>query len=122
MRRDKIWHVYRSTDVQAKAKDKSITNFPKLEPEDLDYEYVYKYVDEWIQKKYNNKLAFTIEKVDGLEYICKAKRYASLKKILAKMVKDYKEIFLGNLKKNSAAPGAGVPGVGGGGGPKPSGS
>lgn len=105
LRRDKIWHVYRNNEVQAKAKDKSITNFPKLEPEDFDYEYIYKFVDEWIQKKYNDKLGFTIQKVDGLEYICKAKRYASLKKILARIFKDYKEIFLGSLKKSSAAPG-----------------
>ncbi|WP_418909370.1 hypothetical protein QIA41_04955 (plasmid) [Borreliella sinica] len=106
LRRDKIWHVYKSTEVQNKAKDKSITNFPNLKPEDLDYEYVYKFLDEWIQKKYNDKLGFTIEKVDGLEYILKAKRYASLKKILARIFKDYKDLFIGNLKKN---PG-GVPG------------
>ncbi|WP_330172095.1 hypothetical protein [Borreliella bavariensis] len=42
------------------------------------------------------------------EYISKAKRYASLKKILAKIFKDYKDIFLGRLQK---APGvAAVPG------------
>ncbi|WP_235962428.1 hypothetical protein [Borreliella bavariensis] len=77
----------------------------------MDYEYVYKFLDEWIQKKYNAKLGFTIEKVDGLKYICKAKRYASLKKILAKIFKDYKDIFLGRLQK---APGvAAVPGSGG---------
>ncbi len=98
-RRDKIWHVYMSTEIQNKAKDKTITNFPHLKPEDLDYEYVCKFLDEWIQKKYNAKLGFTIEKVDGLEYICKAKRYASLKKILAKIFKDYKDIFLGRLQK-----------------------
>lgn len=107
LRRDKIWHVYRSTEVQNKAKDKNITNFPKLEPEDFDYEYIYKYVDEWIQKKYNDKLGFTIQKVDGLEYICKAKRYSSLKKILARIVKDYKDIFLARLEKKApAAPAA----------------
>lgn len=111
LRRDKIWHVYRSTEIQNKAKDKNIANFPHLKPEDLDYEYVYKFLDEWIQKKYNDKLGFTIEKVDGLEYICKAKRYASLKKILAKIFKDYKDIFLGRLQK--AAGGASVPGSGG---------
>lgn len=103
LRRDRIWHVYMSTEIQNKAKDKSITNFPNLKPEDLDYEYVYKFLDEWIQKKYNAKLAFTIEKVDGLEYICKAKRYASLKKILTKIFKDYKDIFLGRLQKTSGA-------------------
>ncbi|AEL19547.1 conserved hypothetical protein (plasmid) [Borreliella bissettiae DN127] len=112
LRRDKIWHIYRSTEVQNKAKDKSITNFPKLKPEDLDYEYVYKFLDEWIQKKYNAKLGFTIEKVDGLEYICKAKRYSSLKKILARIVRDYKEIFLGRLQKDGSGVAA-VPGSGG---------
>lgn len=101
LRRDRIWHVYMSTEIQNKAKDKSITNFPNLKPEDLDYEYVYKFLDEWIQKKYNSKLGFTIEKVDGLEYICKAKRYASLKKILTRIFKDYKDIFLGRLQKAS---------------------
>lgn len=101
LRRDRIWHVYMSTEIQNKAKDKSITNFPNLKPEDLDYEYVYKFLDEWIQKKYNVKLGFTIEKVDGLEYICKAKRYANLKKILNKIFKDYKDIFLGRLQKVS---------------------
>lgn len=108
LRRDRIWHVYMSTEIQNKAKDKSITNFPNLKPEDLDYEYVYKFLDEWIHKKYNAKLGFTIEKVDGLEYICKAKRYAILKKILNKIFKDYKEIFLGRLQKA-----AGVVGVSG---------
>lgn len=54
------------------------------------------------------KLGFTIEKVDGLEYICKAKRYASLKKILTKIFKDYKDIFLGRLQKASGV--AAVPG------------
>ncbi|OJH14657.1 hypothetical protein ER70_07515 (plasmid) [Borreliella bissettiae] len=112
LRRDKIWHVYRSTEIQNKAKDKTITNFPKLKPEDLDYEYVYKFVDEWIQKKYSDKLGFSIKKVDGLEYICKAKRYAGLKKILARIVKDYKEIFLGRLQKDSSGAAA-VPGAGG---------
>lgn len=107
LRRDRIWHVYMSTEIQNKAKDKSIINFPNLKPEDLDYEYVYKFLDEWIQKKYNAKLGFTIEKVDGLEYICKAKRYASLKKILNKIFKDYKDIFLGRLQKASG--GAVVP-------------
>ncbi|WP_419250398.1 hypothetical protein [Borreliella afzelii] len=102
LRRDRIWHVYMSTEIQNKAKDKSITNFPNLKPEDLDYEYVYKFLDEWIQKKYNAKPEFTIEKVDGLEYICKAKRYASLKKILTKIFKDYKDIFLGRLQKASS--------------------
>ncbi|XPC97948.1 hypothetical protein QIA20_05630 (plasmid) [Borreliella japonica] len=94
LRRDKIWHVYMGTEIQNKAKDKSITNFPHLKPEDLDYEYVYKFLDEWIQKKYNSKMGFTIEKVDGLEYICKAKRYASLKKILAKFSKITRRYFL----------------------------
>ncbi|WP_267500997.1 hypothetical protein [Borreliella garinii] len=55
LRRDKIWHVYMSTEIQNKAKDKTITNFTNLKPEDLDYEYVYKFLDEWIQKKYNAK-------------------------------------------------------------------
>ncbi|WP_418453683.1 hypothetical protein [Borreliella bissettiae] len=64
---------------------------------------------------------FTIKKVDGLEYICKAKRYSSLKKILARIVKDYKEIFLGRLQKNGPGGVAAVPGSGDS-GPKPSGS
>ncbi|WP_210362665.1 hypothetical protein [Borreliella valaisiana] len=111
--RDKIWHVYRSTEIQNKAKDKSVVNFSHLKPEDLDYEYVYKFLDEWIQKKYNDKLGFTIDKVDGFEYICKVKRYVSLKKVLARIFKDYKEIFLGRLQKalgSVAVPGWGVRG------------
>ncbi|MCD2401717.1 hypothetical protein LRB67_05585 [Borreliella bissettiae] len=54
-------------------------------------------------------MGFSIKKVDGLEYICKAKRYAGLKKILARIVKDYKEIFLGRLQKD----GSGVAAVSG---------
>ncbi|WP_421136284.1 hypothetical protein QIA36_04960 (plasmid) [Borreliella yangtzensis] len=67
---------------------------------------MYKFLDEWVQKKYNSNLGFTIEKVNGLEYTLKAKRYSGLKKILARIFKDYKEIFIGNLKKNAG----GVPG------------
>ncbi|WP_418456523.1 hypothetical protein [Borreliella lusitaniae] len=46
LRRNKIWHVYTSPEIQSKVKDKEIVNFPKLKPEDLDYEYIYRYIKE----------------------------------------------------------------------------
>ncbi|MBB6043664.1 hypothetical protein QIA34_07290 (plasmid) [Borreliella yangtzensis] len=81
IRRDRIWDVYMSSEVQNKAKDSSIKNFPRLGPEDFDYDYLYKYVCEWIKTKYDGKAGwFKFEKVDNREYICIARRYSSIKK------------------------------------------
>ncbi|WP_418905577.1 hypothetical protein [Borreliella japonica] len=99
IRRDKIWDVYMSSEVQNKSKDSSIKNFPRLGPEDFDYDYLYQYVCEWIQKKYDGKAGwFKFEKVDNREYICTAKRYSSLKKILTKIIRDYKDVFIKRLQ------------------------
>ncbi|WP_210376616.1 MULTISPECIES: hypothetical protein [Borreliella] len=102
LRRDRIWQIYTSKEIQSKSKDKQIINFPKLKPEDLDYEYTYNYIKEWIEKKYPsipNKNNFIIEKVDDCEYVCTAKKCANLSKIFAMIHKDYKEIFLSKLEK-----------------------
>ncbi|WP_434246530.1 hypothetical protein [Borreliella burgdorferi] len=100
LRRDRIWHVYISSEIQSKAKDKEIINFPRLKPEDLDYEYMFNYVKEWIDKKYTkNKFNFLFENIDGCEYVCKTKKCANLSKILARIHKDYKEIFLSKLER-----------------------
>lgn len=102
LRRDRIWKVYTSNEIQVKSKDKQIVNFPELKPEDLDYEYIYCYVKDWIIKKYSSiphKNNFTIEKVDGCEYVCTTKKCTDLKRILTRIHKDYKEIFLSKLEK-----------------------
>ncbi|WP_421136376.1 hypothetical protein QIA36_07060 (plasmid) [Borreliella yangtzensis] len=102
IRRDRIWNVYMSSEVQNKSKDSSIKNFPRLGPENFDYDYLYQYICDWIKTKYDGKANwFKFEKVDDREYICIAKRYSSLKKLLNKIIKDYKDMFIKKLQDGS---------------------
>ncbi|WP_051374009.1 hypothetical protein [Borrelia persica] len=60
IKRDKLWTVYMSDEVQSKRIDKTIVNFPVLVPEDIDYDYVYRYLKEWVAKKYTDNLDIKI--------------------------------------------------------------
>ncbi|WP_420025381.1 hypothetical protein QIA36_05395 (plasmid) [Borreliella yangtzensis] len=92
------------SEVQNKSKDSSIKNFPRLRPENFDYDYLYQYVCDWIKTKYDGKANwFKFQKVDDREYICTAKRYSSLKKILTKIIKDYKDVFIKKLQDGSGS-------------------
>ncbi|AOW96221.1 hypothetical protein [Borrelia miyamotoi] len=39
--RDRFWTTYMSDELQLKKSDETIINFPILNPEDIDYEYIY---------------------------------------------------------------------------------
>ncbi|WP_187646484.1 hypothetical protein [Borreliella turdi] len=45
---------------------------------------------------------FILEKIDDCEFICRIKRCANFRKILTKISKDYKEIFISKLERRVA--------------------
>ncbi|QBK64057.1 hypothetical protein EZU68_06710, partial (plasmid) [Borrelia miyamotoi] len=69
IKRDRFWEIYTSDEIQSKKTDKSIMNFPILSSDDIDYEYIYSYLKEWIAKKYRDNLEIKIEKIDDNEYL-----------------------------------------------------
>lgn len=120
LRRDKIWYVYTGAEIQAKKKEKK-ENFPQFGLEDLNYDHMYRYIIDWIEKKYETNKAkfswFTFEKIGDNDYLLKIKRGANLKKVLAKIVKEYKDVFLEKLENKSPKPKAQKGSQGGSGGP-----
>ncbi|ACH94091.1 hypothetical protein [Borrelia duttonii] len=99
LRRDRFWQTYMSDEIQSKKNDETIVNFPILNSDDIDYEYVSSYVKEWINKKYTDNLDIKIQLVDNLYYNCEIKKYSLLAGFLETLHRDYKEIFLGNLER-----------------------
>ncbi|AHH06052.1 hypothetical protein CN014_005730 (plasmid) [Borrelia miyamotoi] len=99
IKRDRFWEIYTSDEIQSKKTDKSIMNFPILSSDDIDYEYIYSYLKEWIAKKYRDNLEIKIEKIDDNEYLCETSTGALMNNILDLFYKDYKEIFIDNLEK-----------------------
>ncbi|AHH07236.1 Hypothetical protein BCD_1170 (plasmid) [Borrelia crocidurae DOU] len=71
LRRDRFWQTYMSDEIQSKKNDETIVNFPILNSDDIDYEYVSSYVKEWISKKYTDNLDIKIQLVDNLYIIVK---------------------------------------------------
>ncbi|WP_338321120.1 hypothetical protein [Borrelia miyamotoi] len=57
-------------------------NFPILSSDDIDYEYIYSYLKEWIAKKYRDNLEIKIEKIDDNEYLCETSTGALMNNIL----------------------------------------
>ncbi|WCB91121.1 hypothetical protein CNO13_07010 (plasmid) [Borrelia miyamotoi] len=99
IKRDRFGEIYTSDEIQSKKTDKSIMNFPILSSDDIDYEYIYSYLKEWIAKKYRDNLEIKIEKIDDNEYLCETSTGALMNNILDLFYKDYKEIFIDNLEK-----------------------
>ncbi|WP_024655311.1 hypothetical protein [Borrelia hispanica] len=99
LRRDRFWQTYMSDEIQSKKNDETIVNFPILNSDDIDYEYVSSYVKEWISKKYTDNCDIKIQLVDNLYYNCEIKKYSLLAGVLETLYRDYKEIFLGNLER-----------------------
>ncbi|AHH07200.1 Hypothetical protein BCD_1134 (plasmid) [Borrelia crocidurae DOU] len=99
LRRDRFWQTYMSDEIQSKKNDETIVNFPILNSDDIDYEYVSSYVKEWINKKYTDNLDIKIQLVDNLYYNCEIRKYSLLAGFLETLHRDYKEIFLGNLER-----------------------
>ncbi|ETZ17251.1 hypothetical protein BDCR2A_01828 [Borrelia duttonii CR2A] len=99
LRRDRFWQTYMSDEIQSKKNDETIVNFPILNSDDIDYEYVSSYVKEWIIKKYVDNSDIKIQLVDNLYYYCEIRKYSLLAGFLETLHRDYKEIFLGNLER-----------------------
>ncbi|ANA43931.1 BBG30-like protein (plasmid) [Borrelia hermsii HS1] len=99
IKRHRFWNTYMSDEVQSKRADDTIINFPILSPADIDYEYVYAYVKDWVTKKYTDDLDIMINKIGNDDYYCETKRGSLMNNILDRIHEDYKEIFLGNLEK-----------------------
>ncbi|WKC58517.1 hypothetical protein [Borrelia sp. P9F1] len=98
VRKDKFWKIYTSQEIQEKKQDASITNFPVLTIQDMNWGYIYEYVVEWVEKKYKERGDIVIKKQDE-EYLCETKSCFRFNKILVNIYKDFKEIFLSRLKK-----------------------
>ncbi|QFP42486.1 hypothetical protein F9Y90_05120 (plasmid) [Borrelia miyamotoi] len=64
---DRFWTTYMSDEVQSKKTD---VNFPIINPEDIDYEYIYSYLKEWVSKKYTDNFEIKIKQIDTDEYLC----------------------------------------------------
>ncbi|UGQ16702.1 hypothetical protein [Borrelia sp. RT5S] len=101
IRRDKFWKIYKSRDIQEKSQDASITNFPVLTAQDMNWDYIYAYVLEWIEKKCKARGDIVVKKQDN-EYLCETKSCFRFNTILDALYKDFKEIFIARLVK--AAP------------------
>lgn len=118
-----LFCVYTGAEIQAKKKEKK-ENFPQFGPEDLNYDYMYRYIIDWIEKKYETNKAkfswFTFEKMGDNDYLLKIKRGANLKKVLARIVKEYKDVFLEKLENKSPKPKVQKGSQGGSGGPSAS--
>ncbi|ACH94201.1 hypothetical protein [Borrelia duttonii] len=99
LRRDRFWQTYMSDEIQSKKNDGTIVNFPILNSDDIDYEYVSSYVKDWISKKYVDNSDIKIQLVDNLYYNCEIRKYSLLAGFLETLHRDYKEIFLGNLER-----------------------
>ncbi|UPA12727.1 hypothetical protein [Borrelia venezuelensis] len=99
IKRHRFWEIYMSDEVQSRKSDKSIVNFPILKPEDIDWEYVYGYVKDWIGAKYRETLDITIWKIGNNDYYCETKRGSLMNNILDMFYEDYKEILLKKLKQ-----------------------
>ncbi|AFI31979.1 hypothetical protein Q7M_1222 (plasmid) [Borrelia crocidurae str. Achema] len=93
-----------SDKTQSKKNDETIVNFPILNSDDINYEYVSSYVKGWIIKKYTDNLDIKIQLVDNLYYNCKIKKYSLLGGVLETFHINYKEIFLGNLERKVVEP------------------
>ncbi|WP_025407170.1 hypothetical protein [Borrelia hermsii] len=99
IKRHRFWNAYMSDEVQSKRTCDAIINFPIFSPADIDYEYVYAYIKDWLIKKYTDGLDITIKKIGNDDYYCETKRGSLMNNILDRIHEDYKEIFLGNLEK-----------------------
>ncbi|AHH13357.1 Hypothetical protein BHO_0125802 (plasmid) [Borrelia hermsii YBT] len=99
IKRHRFWNAYMSDEVQSKRADDTIINFPILSPADIDYEYVYAYVKDWVTKKYTDDLDIMIKKIGNDDYYCETRHGSLVNNILDRIHADYKEIFLGNLEK-----------------------
>ncbi|UGQ17892.1 hypothetical protein [Borrelia sp. RT1S] len=93
IRRDKFWKIDMGRDIQEKSQDASITNFPVLTAQDMNWDYIYAYVLEWIEKKCKNRQNIVVKKQDN-EYLCEAKSCFRFNTILEALYKDFKEIFI----------------------------
>ncbi|AHH11734.1 Hypothetical protein BCO_0122901, partial (plasmid) [Borrelia coriaceae ATCC 43381] len=69
IKRHRFWNTYMSREVQSKRSDKKIINFPILSSQDIDYEYVYAYLKDWVSKKYRAGHGIIINRV-GDNYEC----------------------------------------------------
>ncbi len=123
LRRDKIWYVYTGAGNTSQKKEKKRIS-PEFGLEDLNYDHMYRYIIDWIEKKYETNKAkfswFTFEKIGDNDYLLKIKRGANLKKVLARIVKEYKDVFLEKLENKSPKPKAQKGSQGGSGGPSAS--
>ncbi|WP_330730618.1 hypothetical protein [Borrelia turicatae] len=99
IKRHRFWEIYMSDEVQSRKSDKSIVNFPILNPEDIDWEYVYGYVKDWIGSKYRETLDITIWKIGNNDYYCETKRGSLMNNILDMFYEDYKEMLLQKLEQ-----------------------
>ncbi|WP_246990089.1 hypothetical protein [Borrelia parkeri] len=88
-----------SDEVQSRKGDLRIVNFPILKPEDIDWEYVYGYVKDWIGAKYRETLDITINKIGKDDYYCETKRGSLMNNILDMFYADYKEMLLKKLEQ-----------------------
>ncbi|WP_330730613.1 hypothetical protein [Borrelia turicatae] len=99
IKRHRFWEIYMSDEVQSRKGDLRIINFPILKPEDIDWEYVYGYVKDWIGSKYRENLDITINKIGKDDYYCETKRGSLMNNILDRIYEDYKEILLNKLEQ-----------------------
>ncbi|WP_330730660.1 hypothetical protein [Borrelia turicatae] len=105
IKRHRFWEIYMSDEVQSRKSDKSIVNFPILNPEDIDWEYVYGYVKDWIGSKYRETLDITIWKIGNNDYYCETKRGSLMNNILDMFYEDYKEMLLQRLEQREVVKG-----------------
>ncbi|AMR76137.1 hypothetical protein A0V01_05980, partial (plasmid) [Borrelia hermsii] len=89
IKRHRFWNTYMSDEVQSKRADDTIINFPILSPADIDYEYVYAYVKDWVTKKYTDDLDIMINKIGNDDYYCETKRGSLMNNILDRIHEDY---------------------------------
>ncbi|AHH10025.1 Hypothetical protein BPA_0021700 (plasmid) [Borrelia parkeri SLO] len=99
IKRHRFWEIYMSDEVQSRKGDLRIVNFPILKPEDIDWEYVYGYVKDWIGAKYRETLDITINKIGKDDYYCETKRGSLMNNILDMFYADYKEMLLKKLEQ-----------------------
>ncbi|AHH11984.1 Hypothetical protein BCO_0125803, partial (plasmid) [Borrelia coriaceae ATCC 43381] len=85
---------------QSKSTDKKIINFPILSSEDIDYEYVYAYLKDWVGKKHRAGHGIIINRV-GDNYECETIQGALMSNILDMIFEDYNELLLGGLERES---------------------
>ncbi|QMU99667.1 hypothetical protein F0310_04465 (plasmid) [Borrelia sp. A-FGy1] len=103
VRKDIFWKIYSSEEIQKRKSNPNITNFPILSPQDVNYDYIYAYLKEWVEKKYRGRDDITIRKVDDREYLCETKKCSRFSKILEAIYKDFKQVFLSRLVKKEPA-------------------